>query len=182
MASENYRPPYRNYEANQAKIKRAYDDFTNETGESLPSYEELAKRTGLSVKSIYNHFKKMDFDYVCKRERVHTPAVLEALRKTAIETGKAKEVKLYNQMVEGYIEEKKETSNIVGDLDVNTNISGDLKITVAKKIVTSKEQLDKMQNATEAIKEQLTKSAGGELPAMIQNIDTAVFLTGKPQK
>lgn len=137
------KPPYRNYEVNQHKIIAAYKDMAKE-GVVLPSYEQIAERSGLSLSTVKRHFANLNFDYICKRERVYTPEVVKAIRDSALD-GKARAQKLYAQIMEGYIEKKDHKQEIVGDLKVDSHIEGELKVNVQRGIIKSREDLDRLQ-------------------------------------
>lgn len=146
--AKQIKPPYRNYEVNQQKILAAYKELAEEDV-ILPSYEQVADRSGLSLSTVKRHFANLNFDYVCKRERVHTPAVVAAIRNAAIgdgkTPGKARAQKLYAQIMEGYIEKKDHKQEIVGDLKVNADIQGELKVNIQRGIIRSKDDLATLQ-------------------------------------
>lgn len=144
------RAPYRGYEANQQKILDAYETLNERDKITLPSYEQLAEESGLSTRTVQRHFANLDFDYICKRERVHSPGVIESIRKSAKE-GKSRAQKLYAQIMEGYIEKKEQKTDIVGDLNVNADISGELKVNIQRGIIKSREDLDRLRDIKKAL-------------------------------
>ncbi len=142
--SKGIRPPYPAYEKNQALIIEALEEIYNETGNDLPPYKEIAARTGLSTRTVYKHYQNLDFGYIVKRERVHTPKVVQAIRRSA-EAGKSKAQKLYAQMMEKFVEKKSTDNKVVGDLKTNSNVSGELTVNLVKKVVFSKEELQSLK-------------------------------------
>ena len=157
----NKREPYKKFDENQLKIKSAYDQYIVENpAGGIPSFKYLADKTGLTQAAIYKHFDNLDFDYICKRQRINTPAIVEAIARAAMD-GKPQAQKLYMQIMEGYVEKKEQKSDIVGELNTNTNVSGELSVTVEKKIIYSKGDLDTLPPD---IKEQIEKEAEPEPP------------------
>lgn len=146
MEKPTTRAPYRNWEHNQRLIIKALQKHYEETGDDLPSYAVLAEKTGLAERTIRRHYKNLDFGYIIGRERVHTPSVVTAIRKSA-EAGKSNAQKLYAQIIENIVFKTSEEKNIIGELDVKANHSGVLKIEVHKKIITSRQDLENLQSA-----------------------------------
>lgn len=174
--------PYRNYEANQVKILEAYKRLAD-GGNVLPSYDDLAKEADVSLSTVKRHFKHLDFDYVCKRQRIFTPEVVDAIRKSAIE-GKPRAQKLYAQIVEGYIEKKDHKETIVGDLNVNADVSGELKVNIQRGVIKSKEDLQALQGLVDAakvltsdkpIEDETIKEIKKKVPALIENVESMIF-------
>ena len=178
--------PYRNYEVNQEKILAAYKDLQVEENIILPSYEQLAHKCGLSLSTVKNHFASLNFDYICKRERLHTPEVVDAIRKAAL-SGKARAQKLYAQIMEGYIEKKEQKTDIVGDLNLNADISGELKVNIQRVVINSREDLARIQEVAKALSGDPTAAApiddieinpdliNKRVPSVIQTADTLIF-------
>lgn len=148
---ERLRAPYKNYEVNQHKILEAYKVLQDEEGITLPSFDQLAEKSGLSTRTVQRHFNKLDFGYICKRERIHTPDVVEAIRNSA-KDGKARAQKLYAQIMEGYIEKKDHKETIVGDLNVNANVEGELKVNIQRGVIRTKEDLATLQGVASLYK------------------------------
>lgn len=166
-------PPYRNYEVNQHKILAAYKDLAAE-GIVLPSYEQVADRSGLSLSTVKRHFANLNFDYVCKRERIHTPEVINAIRESALD-GKARAQKLYAQIMEGYIERKDHKQEIVGDLKVNADISGELKVNIQRGIIKSKDDLLALQDVAKTYKNFKAAESAPDKAGKAEDLDSDVF-------
>ena len=145
--TSSVRAPYRNYEENQQKILAAYKKLQSDEN-PIPSYISISKESGLSINTVYKHFKQMDFDFICKRARIHTEDVMKSLAEKA-KTGSAHDRKLFFEIVEKFNPVKKEDKRVVGDLNTNTNISGELTVNVVKRVVYSKEEFDKIKNSGE---------------------------------
>jgi len=90
--------------------------------------------------------------------------------------------------MEGYIEKKDQRNEIVGDLNVNADISGELKVNIQRGIIKSREDLAALQDLKKALQGEdsvdvetgtATNSSLGvikkEMPAIIQNVDTLIF-------
>jgi len=186
------KPPYKNYEENQYKILTALKQLS-EGGDILPSYKVIARRSGLSLNTIKRHYAKLDFGYVCKRERIHTPEVVEAIRETA-KDGKVRAQKLYHQIMEGYVEEKSQKNEVIGDLSLNANISGKLEVTVKRGIIRSREDLEALQKVADVVAkgaqssapvpgedtkpgkfDDILKDIGKDVPGIIGSLDTMII-------
>ena len=135
----NVKAPYKNYERNQKLIIQAYKDLQAD-GSLMPSYKELSDKTKLSVNTIYNHFKRIDFDYICQRARIHTEDVTKALAERA-KSGSARDIELFYRVVENFNPTRREEKNVIGDLNVNSQASGTIKIEVVRRGVSSREEL-----------------------------------------
>ncbi len=148
MNTKGVKPPYKNFERNQRKILEVYEEIVGVTGDT-PSFKELADKTGLSINTIYRHFKKIDFNYICARTRIHTPAVMEVLAEKA-KSGSSRDRKLFLQVIENVILKTKEEKKVLGDLKVNSEVSGELKVVVERRVITSREDLEKLKNSPES--------------------------------
>lgn len=140
---------------------------------------------------MIRHYDSLDFGYVCERERIFSPKVIRSIGECAA-AGKSKAQKLHAQIMENYIEQRDHKVESVGDLNVNANVTGDLKVRIERGIITSKEDLEKLKElgaivgkpgtpeapasadsddvATQAAKEFIRNS-----PVVINNLDTMVF-------
>lgn len=175
---------YRNFDINQAKIVEAYDKYIKDTSQ-IPSFRKIAELTSLSYVTIERHFKHLNLDDICKSMRVHTPRVLDAIRKSA-EAGKPYAQKLYLQVVDGYVEKREEKRDILGELNLNATHSGEINVVVQKRIINSRGDLEKIESAVrKAIKEtpavedtpEVDNSPGKKAPVItINQIDTAIIL------
>jgi len=172
------RPPYRNYEANQQKILDAYNSLAAD-GVVLPSYEEIAKRAEVSLSTVKRHFANLNFDFVCKRERIYTPEVVAKIRDSALD-GKSRAQKLYCQIMEGYIEKKDRKTEIVGDMNVNANVSGELKVNIQRGIIRSRADLEALQGVAKVIKKQRRPEIGQESGSQDDESDDSLLVKDAP--
>lgn len=193
-AKPRIRPPYKNYEENQKRILDTLGELEKE-GNSFPSYRQIAEHSGLSKRTVERHYERLDFGYICEREKIHTPNVIKAIRETAHKDKKPRAQKLYAQIMETWIEKKEERRDIVGDLEINANISGELNVNVKRSIIRSREELEALQNIADAVKQKSSPGEqagkGGEKDAhkfddilqnvpglggtVIENVDTMIF-------
>jgi len=89
-------------ETNRLLVEDAFVTIYEEKNRR-PSHKELAIKTHLSEKTIMRHLQMMDQPEWIKDLRVFTPKILLSLYERAKE-GRAPEVKLWFQLVEGFRE------------------------------------------------------------------------------
>jgi len=91
-------------------ITNAVLDFLNETkGLKAPSNREIAKRTGLHIKTVERHQKELTFEPLKCPQRNLTPLVINNHYKLALKNPSA--LKLWYQIMEGWVEKSEvETS------------------------------------------------------------------------
>lgn len=139
---------------------------------------------------MIRHYDSLDFGYVCERHRIYTPQVIDAIAQSAIE-GKSRAQKLHAQILEKYVDKKGHHIEQTGDLKVDANITGELKINITRGIIRSREDLEMLTAMGNAISKQPEKPAGtvsptelGEgiaemikkdTPIIVSGIDTMVF-------
>lgn len=163
MGAGKTKAPYKNYEENNRKILSAYKALAD-AGNITPSFPEVvemtkeldtAKGKGVSLATIRRHFSKLNFGFTCERERIYTQEVVEALRKSAIGKtgydGKSRSLKLYFQIMENYIEKKEQKTDIVGELNVGAEITGELKVNIQRGIINSRADLEMLKETAAAI-------------------------------
>lgn len=195
---EQTKPPYKNYEDNQKKILDALLKLADEEN-PFPSYQQISDKTkemlgkhGISKRTVERHYKSLDFGYICERERIYTPGVVRSIGDAA-KKGKARSQKLYTQLLEGYIERKDHKVEQAGELQVNANISGNLSVTIQRRLIRSREDLEALTELGAIVgqavssEKPLKPSAGDRLsddvkdmiqkniPVMVNNLDTMVF-------
>lgn len=104
--SENQLPdiqnPSRNFawNSNHALIRDAYISILQEK-KRRPTAQEVADRTTLNITTVYGHLNAMKFDPQEPEFRLLTSDVLLSLYRSCVKYGKAAEVKLWMQIVEG---------------------------------------------------------------------------------
>ena len=94
------------FEFNQAKIQEAFIKFFSKK-KRRPTISELAEYSGLSEKTIFRHLKKLGIQEFLDTYKVLTDNVIMSLYNST-KDGKAAEVKLWMQIVEGW----KETTGV----------------------------------------------------------------------
>lgn len=138
--------PYRKYEENQKLIYDTIQDLTTPAS-PIPSFVEISKHCGLSVSSITEHFKNLDFEYVRNKAKIHTPAIIDAIAKGAME-GRSNSQKLYMQIVEKIFlngEKKPEVpKDDAGKMDINKSVEGEVNVNIVRHIVFHKNDLKKI--------------------------------------
>ncbi|MCK5450273.1 MAG: hypothetical protein KAI70_00755 [Candidatus Omnitrophica bacterium] len=154
--------PYKNYEANHQKIYNAYLEITKENGNIIPSYKSIAKRAGVSVNTVDRHFKHLDWEFLLERQKIHSPAVIDAISRNA-KAGNIQAQKLYAEIVERHIQRSERRNNIGGSLDVTTKVSGDLQVHIQRRIIRTREEL----NAAYGKTPQLTIEAAKEIKNVV---------------
>lgn len=94
--------PSRNFawNSNHALIRDAYISILAEK-KRRPTAQEVAERTTLNITTVYGHLSSMKFDPQEPEFRLLTSDVLLALYRSCVKYGKAAEVKLWMQIVEG---------------------------------------------------------------------------------
>lgn len=197
---EKAKAPYKNYEENNRKILDAYKALADEKN-ITPSFPEVVAKTkelngkGVSLNTIKRHFRSLDFKFTCERERIYIPDVVEAIRKSATGKtgfdGKSRAQKLYLQVMEGYIEKREQKTDIVGELNVNADISGELKVNIQRSVINSREDLQALRDAAAIVKPAEVESAPSSpaadavraaldkvkqnIPVVAQNVETMIF-------
>lgn len=90
------------FQSNQAKIQEAFVKFFSKK-KRRPTICELAEYSGLSEKTVFRHLKKLGLPKFVETYKILTDNVLMALYSSA-KAGKAPEVKLWMQLIEGWNE------------------------------------------------------------------------------
>lgn len=109
----------RDREHNHSLIYEAYLKLATEN-KKLPKRTDLAKETGLTVKTIERHLKTLNFDEQKEKMRLFTEAALLQLAQNAIEGNSVSWTSLYFEVVEGLNQKATSVKSTVinGDTDV----------------------------------------------------------------
>jgi DNA-binding phage protein len=102
------------WDRNHTAITEAYITLVQEL-KRPPTQTQIAERCQLSRESINKHLKELKLDDVTPDIKLHTQRVLLGLTKKA-ETGDAPAVKLWMQLVHGWVETTKH-SGVIGTFD-----------------------------------------------------------------
>lgn len=114
------------WEANDIILKDAFYKYIVDNKKS-PSIQKLAEITNLNYNTVTKHLAELDFNIDIKPKfKLLTDKVIMRLGMEAIKTGRAPEVKLFNQLIEDW----KEKSEVTGK-DGESLIT-DVKITIVK--------------------------------------------------
>ncbi len=108
----------RDYAFNHDKIRLAFFEFVAEHN-MLPSNSHLAKVTGLSEKTVRNHFREFDLSEITDKAKPFADSVLFSLTNRALKRTDPATVKLYFQLVFGW-NEKTEKKNPYAEEDLTT--------------------------------------------------------------
>jgi len=92
------------YENSQISISKAFEKLV-EKEERIPTYEELAKATGLTKKTVYRHFKDYDFNVYKDKFRGLTEKIVMKAAQLA-KKGNVKAIELYLKVIENWSEKK----------------------------------------------------------------------------
>jgi len=112
--------------ANDIILKDAFYDYIVKNKKS-PTITKLAEITKLNYNTVTAHLAEMDFNTDLRPKfKLLTDKIIMRLGMEAIKTGKASEVKLWNQIVEGWSEKFEHTGK-----DGEQLIS-EVKITIVK--------------------------------------------------
>jgi len=98
--------PNRNetWNMNHAKIEEIFWKLYADTGE-VPKIKELVKDTGLSPKTVYEHYYEMDVSEITEKYKVHLDRAMAALAKKC-EDGDIYAIQLLAKLT-GWVEKKK---------------------------------------------------------------------------
>ena len=81
----------------------------------VPTLKAIAKDSGLHLNTVHTHLKQLSFEEVKPKFKLMTERILTTLGVNAMNKGKAPEVKLFMQLVEGFMD--KTESNHTIDLE-----------------------------------------------------------------
>ena len=172
---QRIKAPYKNYEENQYKIITALKAISEATGVDMPSYEAIAVESGLSTSTVRRHYANLDFGFILGREQVHTPEVVEAIRKSAKE-GKYAAQKLYAQIVEKVILRTAEDKTVIGDLNVNSEAKGTIKVVIERRTVTSRDQIKQIEDGEDVPEVSVVKDNDPHTAFPVASVNVSVPL------
>lgn len=91
----------RDWERNHQKITKAFFDLYSKKPE-WPTFEQLAKASGLSTKTVERHYEEMDFTEVKEKFRAATSSVLMVHLKKCLEGKNPKYFEMWYDFVENH--------------------------------------------------------------------------------
>lgn len=89
------------WERNHDVIEKAFFDLLTEN-KKVPSYNQIAKRTGISRQAVSGHMKELNIDIWKPQFRMFTPKILTKLAAEAMNNGRADHIKLFMQLIENF--------------------------------------------------------------------------------
>jgi len=94
---------------NHAKIEEAFWRLYADT-ENIPKIKDLVTATGISPKTIYEHYQEMSTEEITEKYKVHLDRAMGALSKKA-EDGDVYAIQLLAKLT-GWIEKKNQTLEV----------------------------------------------------------------------